>query len=390
MKIFFTIIIFGFYHFASAQPPENNTNGNVLNASPTINAIQNSLVSPDSITTVQPESRSKRNDVRREKTESKSAYKVKSKKSQSIQSSQIIEQEYEQSRMQSNTRMISLESQKKMESELDKIEKDENASFEYNLYRYTLTNYDVSKESYINEAERLRPNDSRVVLQKTANECVKGDSSSMRLYLEKLTKNKTLDQETLDYTEDVVLSSTGNDLLITHGTKDTYGVIHYQLNHPNSAASLIVVSLELMRSNDYRELLRTKGVLFPNSNKINTAYFKSFCALNAQKKIAVSLTLPVDYLKSISSHSVPFGLVLITGNQKDLCLSDLERLWNSKLNKRNLTLHKSQQAKNYAKNYRPTEELLRRFEAQKLSSPYMNPSKDFKTKSSKIKTPRKN
>ena len=112
--------------------------------------------------------------------------------------------------------------------------------------------------------------------------------------------------------------------------------------------------------------------------------------LNAQKKIAVSLTLPVDYLKSISSHSVPFGLVLITGNQKDLCLSDLERLWNSKLNKRNLTLHKSQQAKNYAKNYRPTEELLRRFEAQKLSSPYMNPSKDFKTKSSKIKTPRKN
>ena len=98
----------------------------------------------------------------------------------------------------------------------------------------------------------------------------------------------------------------------------------------------------------------------------------------------------MDYLKSISSHSVPFGLVLITGNQKDLCLSDLERLWNSKLNKRNLTLHKSQQAKNYAKNYRPTKELLRRFEAQKLSSPYMNPSKDFKTKSSKIKTPRKN
>ena len=68
MKIFFTIIIFGFYHFASAQPPENNTNGNVLNSSPTINVIQDSLVSPDSITIVQPESRSKRNDVRREKT----------------------------------------------------------------------------------------------------------------------------------------------------------------------------------------------------------------------------------------------------------------------------------------------------------------------------------
>ena len=99
-----------------------------------------------------------------------------------------------------------------MESELDKIEKDENASFEYNLYRYTLTNYDVSKESYINEAERLRPNDSRVVLQKTANECVKGDSSSMRLYLEKLTKNKTLDQETLDYTEDVVLMIYSEDV----------------------------------------------------------------------------------------------------------------------------------------------------------------------------------
>jgi hypothetical protein len=93
--------------------------------------------------------------------------------------------------------------------------------------------------------------------------------------------------------------------------------------------------------------------------------------LNSEKKIAISLTLPIDYLKRISSYAVPYGLVLITGAQKELCLSDLEKLWSSQLNKRNLTVHKSAQAKNYARNYVPAQKLLERYEAQKRATPYI-------------------
>ena len=393
MKILITVIVFSLSHCFLSQPPENtNSNSNVfINPSPTINAEENNAAMPDSMLLegIQIKSIQKRN-----------GYKIdgfikasnsKSKQSQSIQSSQIIEQEYQQSRMQSTTRMISPESQSKMILELEKIEEDENAKFEYNLYQYTLSNYDVSKEVFINKAEKIRPNDERVLLQKIANECAKGDSISTRKYLMKLSQNQTLDKETIDYAQDVLISAEGNDLLITHGTKDTYGAIYHQMYRPNnSSTKIMVVSLELMRSDAYRKLLSQRGIKFPKSNEINTAFFKSFCALNSNKKIAVSLTLPLDYLKTISPYAVPFGLVLITGGQKELCLSDLEKLWVSKLNKRNLTLHKSQQAKNYAKNYGPTQQLLRRYEEQKMENPYMKPAKSFKKKSSKISKPSKN
>lgn len=393
MKILITGIVFSLSHCFFAQPPENaNSNSNVLmNVSPTINATEINAVAPDSTLreSTQIKSIPKRSGYKLKGISKASNSKV--KQSQSIQSSQIIEQEYQYSRMQSSTRMISPESQSKMILELEKIEADENAIFEYNLYQYTLSNYDVSKEAFINKAERIKPNDERVVLQKIANECAKGDSASTRKYLMKLSQNQTLDKETIDYTQDVLVSSEGNDLLITHGTKDTYGAIYHQMYHPNNFPSkIMIVSLDLMRSNDYRNLLRQKGIKLPKSNEINTAFFKSFCALNANKKIAVSLTLPLDYLKTIAPYAVPFGLVLITGGQKELCLSDLEKLWVSKLNKRNLTLHKSQQAKNYAKNYGPTQQLLRRYEEQKMATPYMTPSNSFKKKSSKISKPSKN
>jgi len=167
-------------------------------------------------------------------------------------------------------------------------------------------------------------------------------------------------------------SSKGNDILVTHGIKDSYGVLYHQLNGSSSGQKPLLVSLDLLRSSEYRDMLRQKGVLFPSSNQIDTDYFKNFCALNSEKKIAISLTLPIDYLKRISSYAVPYGLVLITGAQKELCLSDLEKLWTSELNKRNLTVHKSAQAKNYARNYAPSQKLLDRYEAQKHGAPYIS------------------
>ena len=279
--------------------------------------------------------------------------------------------------------MISSQSQKRMEVELEKIEKDEAASFEYNLYNYMLGNYNTANEMYLNQAEAMRPDDQRVVLQKMANECVKGDTVSIKKYLNKLKINQILDTETLDYAQDVLASSKGNDILVTHGVKDSYGVLYHQLNGSDSGQKPLLVSLDLLRSSEYRDVLEQRGVLFPSSSQIDTDYFKNFCALNSEKKIAVSLTLPIDYLKRIYSYAIPYGLVLITGAQKELCLSDLEKLWSSKLNKRNLTVHKSEQAKNYARNYVPAQKLLESYEIQKRSTPYISAPNKLKSHKNK-------
>ena len=311
--------------------------------------------------------------------------------SQSIQSSQIIEGEFRKSKMQLDSRMVKPETQKRMESELDKLAEENNASFEYHLYNYTLGNYDIKREESLNQAEQIKPNDQRLIVQKVANECVQGDTLSTELYLQKLIKTNALETETLDYAEDVLISSRGNDILITHGTNDTYGVLYHQLHTPKySSDDVLVVSLDFLRSPYYRKLLSGKGLELPTSSAINTDYFKEFCMLNSDKKIAISLTLPIDYLRRIASFATPYGLVLVTGNQKALCLSDLETLWNDQLNKRNLTSHSSSLSKNYARNYKPSQQLLERFYEQQKASPYISSPKKLKPHKSKAVTSGKN
>ena len=374
MKILLSVVAVILTSALWAQIPENiNENNSLLNSKSTLNGVEvkknESLDSVQQLKTINivPPSVSNRNGKVSDAFPKQRGY-----TSQSIQSLQLMDMEYKQSRRQTNSRMIASQSQKRMELELEKIEKDEAASFEYNLYNYMLGNYNPAKEVYLNKAEAIRPNDQRVLLQKIANECVKGDTVSTMQYLNKLKSNQTLDVETLDYAADVLASSKGNDILVTHGIKDSYGVLYHQLNENTSDQKLLLISLDLLRSSEYRGILRQKGVLLPASNEIDTDYFKNFCALNSEKKIAISLTLPIDYLKRISSNAVPYGLVLITGAQKELCLSDLEKLWTSELNKRNLTVHKSAQAKNYARNYAPSQKLLDRYEAQKHGAPYIS------------------
>ena len=387
MKILLSVVTVILTSALWAQIPENiNENNSLLNPKSTLNGVEvkknESLDSVQQLKTINivPPSVSNRNGKMSDAFPNQRGY-----TSQSIQSLQLMDMEYKQSRRQTNSRMITSQSQKRMELELEKIEKDEAASFEYNLYNYMLGNYNPAKEVYLNKAEAIRPNDQRVLLHKIANECVKGDTVSTMQYLNKLKSNQTLDVETLDYAADVLASSKGNDILVTHGIKDSYGVLYHQLNENTSDQKLLLISLDLLRSSEYRGILRQKGVLFPSSNEIDTDYFKNFCALNSEKKIAISLTLPIDYLKRISSNAVPYGLVLITGVQNELCLSDLEKLWTSELNKRNLTLYESAQARNYAKNYAPSQKLLDRYEQQKRGAPYISlPNKLKSSKNKKV------
>ena len=384
MKILLSVIISFLSGAMLAQIPENiNENNELINSSNTLNEVE--IKKNESVDSIkQFKAKNQVPSVSNRSGKVSDAFpKQRGYTSQSIQSSQFIDMEYKQSRRQTNSRMISSQSQKRMEVELEKIEKDEAASFEYNLYNYMLGNYNTANEMYLNQAEAMRPDDQRVVLQKMANECVKGDTVSIKKYLNKLKINQILDTETLDYAQDVLASSKGNDILVTHGVKDSYGVLYHQLNGSDSGQKPLLVSLDLLRSSEYRDVLEQRGVLFPSSSQIDTDYFKNFCALNSEKKIAVSLTLPIDYLKRISSYAIPYGLVLITGAQKELCLSDLEKLWSSKLNKRNLTVHKSEQAKNYARNYVPAQKLLESYEIQKRSTPYISAPNKLKSHKNK-------
>ena len=57
-----------------------------------------------------------------------------------------------------------------------------------------------------------------------------------------------------------------------------------------------------------------------------------------------------------------------------LCASDLDDLWNKDFNKKNLNEYTSLESRNYAKNYRPTKVILKKFHDSNKSNYYMKSS----------------
>ena len=146
-----------------------------------------------------------------------------------------------------------------------------------------------------------------------------------------LANNGVLSNETIAYTEDVLISAGDNELLLTHGTNDSYGAIYNQQIQGNKFSSIHIVSLELMKSDSYRESMRSKGIEVPNRKSVDVQFFVELCRLNSNKGISISMTLPIAYLKPIAAQLTAYGLVLKAGSLKKLCAWHLEDLWNHQL-----------------------------------------------------------
>ena len=295
------------------------------------------------------------------------------------QSSQVLESESKKVKYQSSSRTPSVESQRVMDAEVEQLRTIDDESFEYHLYNYVSGNYDVSRQESLYTAASIDGNNKEVQRLMVANSIVMGNETATKKGLVKLVKNGSLSKETISYTEDVLESANGNDILITHGTNDSYGAIYNQLIDREEFGSICIISLDLMKSSSYRELIRKKGFKVPTREVVDIQFFIELCNLNRNKGLSISMTLPLAYLRPIASKLIPYGLVLRTGSQKPLCASDLEILWNKKLNKKNLTEFTSAESRNYAKNYRPTKVILEEFHDSNKSNHYMK-SSDQKSK----------
>lgn len=301
-----------------------------------------------------------------------------------IQSKQVLETESKRSKFQSNSRSPSPQSQKIMDAEVESLRQVDDQSFDYHLYNYVSGNYDVTRQESLYRAEAINGNNHEVQRLMVANSLVMGDLTGAGIGLTKLVNNGTLSKETVAYTDDVLKSSKGNEILFTHGTNDTYGTVYNQYMNPDEYNSICIVSLDLMKSASYRTILKNKGIQLPSREFIDVQFFKDLCVLNANKGISISMTFPIDYLKPLADQLVPYGLVLRMGKQKPLCATDLEHLWNNNLNKKNLIEYNSSESRGYAKNYAPTKAILKNFHESQKSNHYMESIKDQKSTKGKL------
>ena len=269
----------------------------------------------------------------------------------------LISTEFTKTKMQSSTQKTQRTPTPQMQQALDEKVEDLNEiapnSFEYHLFNYSSGNYDVSREESLNIVYDQQPGNSEVLKLTAANAIVKGDTLNAKKYLNQLEFKNVIQQETIDYTADVLKSAEGNSTLITHGFNDSYGAYQNQLNK-NQQTEIDVISLDFMQSQSYRDVLTTKGYDVPVQKEVNVNYLKSFCELNADKNIAISMTLPKEYLIPLQAKLSPSGLIF--EYRESLTISGsarLEDLWYNQLNKKVLNVHQTSLSNAYAGNYLP-------------------------------------
>ena len=376
--LFFVVLFFAIDGFG--QPPENST-FNSTNSNQEIQLEEEIKTYGNYMDSVAPVSKKQESrEFNKDKVPKRNQENLSPSSSFKVQSSQVLELESKKVKYQISSRSPSVESQKVMDSEVEQLRNIDDESFEYHLYNYVSGNYDVTRQESLYRAEAIDGNNQEVQRLIVANSIATGDDNATRKGLVKLVNNGTLSKETISYTDDLLESAKGNEILITHGTNDSYGTIYNQLIQGPVFNSICIVSLDLLKSSSYRELIKGKGVKVPNREVVDIQFFIEMCNLNSNKGISISMTFPLEYLKPMASQLVPYGLVLRTGKQKPLCASDLDDLWNQGFNKKNLNEYTSPESRNYAKNYRPTKVILKKFHDSNKSNDYMNSSEKKRKK----------
>ena len=269
----------------------------------------------------------------------------------------LISTEFTKTKIQSSTqktqRTPTPEMQQALDEKVDDLNEIAPNSFEYHLFNYSSGNYDVNREESLNIIYNQQPGNIEVLNLTSANAIVKGDTLNAKKYLNQLEFKNVIQQETIDYTADVLKSAEGNSTLITHGFNDSYGAYQNQLNK-NQQTDIDVISLDFMQSQSYRDVLSTKGYDVPVQKEVNVNYLKSFCELNADKNIAISMTLPKEYLLPLQSKLYTCGLIFEYRESLNVPGSArLEDLWYNQLNKKVLNVHQTSLSNAYAGNYLP-------------------------------------
>ncbi len=254
---------------------------------------------------------------------------------------------------QNNQRSPTEEQQQLMNNQVKDLERIAPNSFDYNLMYYSSGNYDVKREPQLKVAEEMQSDNSEVIKFKAANAIVKGDTAEAKTYLKKLEDQQLIQPETINYTQDVIVSCSPNSTIVTHGFNDSYGAYFNQFNQ-NLAPNATVVSLDFLQSESYRKVLRNKGYNLPEQKQVDVPYLKSFCELNQGKNISLSMTIPKDYFEPIKDNIFVSGLIFEyrpLGNQPSF--QKLEELWNQQLTKKVINDFISPLSNSYSLNYLP-------------------------------------
>ena len=266
-----------------------------------------------------------------------------------------------QSRSQSSQRNPTPKQQMLMENANQVLQKEDPNSFEYNLNKYVIGNYNTKNYSNLKQAASLNKNSPELQRQMAAHHLISNNQKESKYYLNNLHENGEINSASIHYCKDLLESVNKNGTLITHGMVDSYGAHYNQINN-HFRKDVQIINIDFLQSDFYRKELIAKGYKIPNSKNIDVAFFKKLCEMNMEKKLALSFTIPKDYFISIQNHLFINGLIFEYHDykpSKNIVQNNLI-LWNSKMNKK-VIYSMDKQTKNLASNYLPMLLTIKKF-----------------------------
>ncbi len=212
------------------------------------------------------------------------------------------------SRNQSTQRSPTIQQQLQMDQLVKQLENQDSTAFEYHINKFIASNYNVELKQQLQFANKLDSNDTRVIKQLAAVAFIELDTLTLLNNLETQVDRGILNQEVLSYCADMLSSAPPQGTLITHSFDDTYATLYNQLKFNNNRG-VTILNLDFFQSSLYRKKVSEMEYVVPDSKLINTQFLVDFCNLNTSKSLALSLTIPADYLKAIQSNLYVQGLV---------------------------------------------------------------------------------
>jgi hypothetical protein len=256
------------------------------------------------------------------------------KESSSINVSQQFSTIYELSRMQDSRRSPTREQQIQLDKMVENLKNIDQNSIEYHLKMFVAGNYNIDLKDHLMAAYRLNSTNSEVLNQMVAVSIIESDTAKAKTLFNQLMVNKQLDQSYIDYGSDMLVSTPTNSTLITHSFNDSYGVIYNQFSNA-LRTDVTVINLDFCQSADYRKQLQQKGYKIPVKTVIDISFFSDFIALNSDKTIALSLTLPKSYFLNSPIDLFTSGLVFCNVSESSSNLDLFEKSMHKKVLFRN-------------------------------------------------------
>lgn len=173
---------------------------------------------------------------------------------------------------------------------------------------YQLSQYDLTSGAAIEEAYKISPRNTDVQ-RKMALYChLMNRSTQSKTLLRALVANGGLKRELTWYAKDMLLSCPQDGMLLVHAEEDALAVLYAQ-QILNVRTDVQVIALDWMNSPQFRQTLKAKGMRLPKGSTINVSFVRDFCALNVNQNLALSLTIPREYMSPILENLYLTGLV---------------------------------------------------------------------------------